>query len=665
MAAKRRKKRASRRPVHRSLAFVKSAHAEIKRQLIGASDLETFLESAGRLSLAKRKILVDQALILMRDNYVHLPLKEAMHGVDPVQRLRLVKHQLEQSTTATMGDEYSFHREMLEIFNSVRDLHTNYLLPAPFARAFAFLPFDIEEFFDNGEAHYIASHFISGFSHPDFEPGVEITAWSGVPIRRAVEAIANRHAGSNPAARHSRGVQGLTKRPLRNALPPDEMWVIIGYTDLNGDHRELRQDWLTANVPTSSGDVNADALSSAATALGVDDELDNIRRIKALLYAPKMVAEERKRRKPRLTTRRAAPGQTVPSTMKTVFRARTVDTPDGTFGHVRIFTFSVDDPEAFVEEFIRLLGLLPREGLILDVRDNGGGHIWASEGLLQTMTPYEIEPEPTQFINTSLNGRICKRHKNNPTGQIDLTPWVASIREAVETGAAYSRGFPITPMEFANKWGQQYHGPVVLITNARCYSATDIFAAGFQDHEIGTIVGVDDNTGAGGANVFTHGLLQALLQLPAPAAADSPYTDLPSGAGLRVSIRRTLRVGTRSGTPVEDLGVKPDVRHFTTRDDLLFGNRDLLAVAGKILSRKPVRRLDAEVSRTPEGQLKVKIQNEGLDRVDLYVDDRPLESAEVDGGQDTVTIDALADAEWLDLAGFKKGEYVAARKIAL
>ena len=38
---------------------------------------------------------------------------------------------------------------------------------------------------------------------------------------------------------------------------------------------------------------------------------------------------------------------------------------------------------------------------------------------------------------------------------------------------------------------------------------------------------------------------------------------------MRVSIRRTLRVGVEGGTPVEDLGVTPDVRHRMTRDDVL------------------------------------------------------------------------------------------------
>ena len=73
-----------------------------------------------------------------------------------------------------MESELSFHREKLEVFNSIRDLHTNYLLPTPFVGKFTFLPFQIEEYFENSELHYIMTHSIPGFSHPHFKPGVEI-----------------------------------------------------------------------------------------------------------------------------------------------------------------------------------------------------------------------------------------------------------------------------------------------------------------------------------------------------------------------------------------------------------------------------------------------------------------------------------------------------------
>ena len=41
---------------------------------------------------------------------------------------------------------------MSEIFHSLRDLHTNYLLPGPYRGRVAFLPFLVEEFFEDGVA---------------------------------------------------------------------------------------------------------------------------------------------------------------------------------------------------------------------------------------------------------------------------------------------------------------------------------------------------------------------------------------------------------------------------------------------------------------------------------------------------------------------------------
>ena len=68
------------------------------------------------------------------------------------------------------------------------------------------------------------------------------------------------------------------------------------------------------------------------------------------------------------------------------FRARTVDINGATYGHIHIRTFYVPDADGFVQEFIRLLEQMPESGLILDVRGNGGGNIWAAERLLQTLT---------------------------------------------------------------------------------------------------------------------------------------------------------------------------------------------------------------------------------------------------------------------------------------
>ena len=336
-----------------------------------------------------------------------------------------------------------------------------------------------------------------------------------------------------------------------------------------------------------------------------------------------------------------------------------VVTASGTFGHLRIRTFNVDDPDAFVDEFARLTELLPQEGLILDVRGNGGGHIHASEFALQTLTPRPVTPEPVQFICTPLNLAVVRQHKDNPSG-IDLGAWFRSMEQAVETGSAFSSAFPITPVDGANRRGQRYHGPVVLVTDARCYSATDIFAAGFQDHEIGPVLGVDDNTGAGGANVWTHSLLKQLLELPQPDP-ETPYETLPNGAAMRVSIRRSLRVGELAGTPVEDLGIVPDRRHELTRRDVLEDNVDLLDAAGALLEQMPKRTLRLSSSLDGGGTLTLQVTTAGIERLDVYVDCRPRASTDVTDGASTVTVTGVAGADTVRVEGYAGGELVAAR----
>ena len=268
-----------------------------------------------------------------------------------------------------------------------------------------------------------------------------------------------------------------------------------------------------------------------------------------------------------------------------------------------------------------------------------------------------------EFINTPLNLRIVRKHRTNPAG-IDLGPWFASMDQALETGSVFSGAFPITPIEGANEIGQRYSGPVVLITDARCYSATDIFAAGFQDHGIGPVLGVDDNTGAGGANVWTLGLLKQLLELPTPDP-NTPYQDLPGGAGMRVAIRRTLRVGPRAGTPVEDLGVKPDVRHRMTADDILQGNVDLLEHAGQLLAASPVRKLAVTATSGAGGTLSVQIQSANLDRADIFVDDRPRSTVDLTGPTTNVTIAGVPGAATMRVDGYSNGTLAAARTVSV
>lgn len=615
-------------------------------------ELETFRtqQEDVELGVAERRLVVDQALLLIEQNYVHLPHKVAMHAINPVQRLRLLRARLAAAAAAagggtgagtgtggtqseTLPPAATFHAEMSEIFHSMRDLHTNYLLPPPFAGQVAFLPFLVEEFHTDDGPRYLVTKVMQGApTDAGFGRGVLVTAWNGVPIQRAVEVAAARYAGSNASARHARGVESLTVRPLRMHRYPDEDWVVVGFERPDGTAGQFRQPWLVApNLPPAvpEGAAGAGDVDRDRTLIGLDLEQDEANRARKLLFAPGIAVSELDAD---ADAPPAAPDE-VPTVLPGVFRARRVGVGGVEYGHLRIFTFSVQDPAGFVAEFVRLVQALPATGLILDVRGNGGGHIWAAELTLQTLTPVTITPEPTQFINTPLNAELCRQHAQGQGG-IDLGVWLPSIELSVETGAPHSNAYPITPPDLANAIGQKYFGPVVLVTDARCYSATDIFAAGFQDHGIGTVLGVDANTGAGGANVWTHGLLSQLVQ--DRDGVRSPFQPLPAGVDMRVSIRRTLRVGRSAGTPVEDLGVRPDVRHRLTRADVAGANEDLMAEAARLLAGRPVRRLDVATQARGSDVTELTLTTTGLDRVDVYLDGRPVLTRDVSDDAPTV-----------------------------
>jgi hypothetical protein len=54
---------------------------------------------------------------------------------------------------------------MSEIFHSVRDPHTNYLLPSLLTGKVAFRSFRVKDFFDDlGGSHYVVSRVAQGFS---------------------------------------------------------------------------------------------------------------------------------------------------------------------------------------------------------------------------------------------------------------------------------------------------------------------------------------------------------------------------------------------------------------------------------------------------------------------------------------------------------------------
>jgi hypothetical protein len=639
--------------------FIGRSHPAVRATLRRSVPLPVFLSRIrSRLKTGERRRLVQQALVLLDGFYVHLPQKRAMYAVDPVGRLRLLLDRVRQFT-----DDIALYRELIDIFTSLRDFHTRFELPPPFDAAVAYLPFMIEECYPrpDGPRRYLVSSLIPGFRHPDLVAGVEVTHWNGIPIERAVDLQAANNSGSNPAAHHARGLNRLTVRPMLRSLPPDEEWVIVGYRTERGAAREYRAEWLVLKLENPTAAL---AISAQMTELGFDSETDAIRSAKKLLFAPHVVAAEKNMERKRKGKKKktAVRSKDLASELPDVFEARKVSAKSREFGYLRIRTF-VKNPASLVSEFLRLIELLPQNGLIIDVRDNGGGQISAAEQLLQMLTPRAITPEGAQFISTELTRRLCALNAPSKTVPgVDLSPWLSSLKQAPETGATFSGIHPISDPDVCNLIGQRYYGPVVLITNALCYSATDIFTAGFRDHGIGTILGTDGNTGAGGANPFDHSLIRTLFSRARKQVSDSPIEKLPDGCAFHIAIRRTLRVGAHAGALLEDLGIAPDTRYWMTKNDLLDHNTDLITEAVRLLEEQPCYALAADPLAPSATELSVTTRN--IARLDVLLDGCPLYSGPVKDGTNAVPLGRrMRGQSRLELRAYRGAKLVAARKL--
>ena len=693
--------------------------------------LPEFLGTVSALTRDERLVLVDQAQVMIDQTYVHLPLKRAMHAIDPVQRLRLLRQRIDNY------EERAFHDEMISIFVHLRDLHTNYVLPEPFRNRVAFLPFEIEECFAPATAgeepvpQYLITQVSGTATDPGFAPGAVVTHWNGTPIGRAIDLNAEREAGSNLDARHLGGLRAMTNRWLGMSLPPDEEWVVLRYLPAKGaaSPRDARFEWqVFMPEPGPSGGGGAVPGADRAVAadperlrLGIDAKAEMQRRVRKLLFAPAAVAVEqrmvalgagapaaarafhalvlgadrasvaaltararsgtpprkvevaRSRRRnaelPKAGTGDEAATLAAGAMLEGVDLSTTSIMPDvikefgkisnakGTFGYIRIVTFSIagGDVRGFIEEIVRIMTLLPQDGLIIDVRGNGGGYIAAGEGLLQTMTPLTIEPERFHLINTPLVQKMCEQGG-------ELETWRESVADAVQSATTFSKGFPLTTHEFCNSIGQIYQGPVVLIIDAGCYSTTDIFSAGFQDHSIGKIIGTSGHTGAGGANVWEHADLEQ--SLPSDV---SPFRPLPQGASFRVAIRRSTRVGARSGDPVEDYGVVPDLPLYRmTRNDVLAHNQDLIAYACDVLAAMPRQHMRVTKQSRAGAEVKLTVRTAGIDRFDTLLGARPIQTLDVNDGEVTIALTAPAGNAGqaaIELRGFRSGALVASTRL--
>jgi len=226
---------------------------DIHNSLNLAVSLKTFRKRSSNLSKDDKLLLLRQARVLIEQVYVHKVLKRSMYAVNPIQRIDKMINDIQYNLNEVFDDDNRFHYELLQIFSSLRDLHTKYYLPHPYSNRFAFLPFLIEEYFDSQEDEnpkFIVSRTFKTIAHKGkFKEEVQVLLWNNIPIERVVELNAIAQSGSNLDAQRTRSIDTLTIRSLGSTLPPDENAVTLTCKDKEGKIFQVNYEWLVSYYP--------------------------------------------------------------------------------------------------------------------------------------------------------------------------------------------------------------------------------------------------------------------------------------------------------------------------------------------------------------------------------------------------------------------------------
>lgn len=578
-----------------------------------------------RLLLEEHRAILANSGRLLSNFYVHQRFKRQEGKLDPASALAQIESEVE-----TLSGEF-FHLLVRNVFVQQADAHTYYGLPEPYRDALAFLPFPSKHYVDlKGTLPFVGAKQMMGFHHSDFEVGAEVVTWSGIDVGESVEASARSEGKGNAGAFLANGLTRMCVRPLTFALRPQLLLEQVGYVPLDGgERREIVLPWGVGRGLNAIGVFQTGAATiayaRAQTAAGSQ----------IVWNTEKCIVEKN-----------AAIDMAIDSKIPELFEFQT---PEGRIrsgflrpehlvgggqrkrlGYLRIKGFGKDDAEIsqegeICEEFARLLRLMMERaphGLVLNIRGNSGGNVKAAEGMLQMLTPIEIVPARfhwrwNEALKTTLKkakvskagfGDLSDADNATLDGLVEFTDWLDDLEAPVGSLPEFlSSGKPVTDVGFANETGQIYQGPVVLLIDAFTYSAANIFAAGFQDHQIGTIVGVTEATGGGWATRWKYLQFNPVVS----EGAEVELSPLPEGVTMAVALQRPTRVLKNKGVAVEDVGVKADPVFAPPSREVLEGGADLIEKTCELLWPMSVYRLEMTRAAVVDGGLQLTVRQDG------------------------------------------------------
>ncbi len=246
-------------------------------------------------------------------------------------------------------------------------------------------------------------------------------------------------------------------------------------------------------------------------------------------------------------------------------RSRSSRLLDRNIGYVRI---PVMDDRLVEPLAAKIKSFRETRGLIIDVRDNGGGTYGVMRGIYGFFVPDNAGPHVTNIAAYRLGTEFAKDHiEYRPTYRADWGGWDDRERAAIRRAAASFKPEWLPPEGKFSEWHYMilsrersgrsdpdtdyffYDKPVVILSNAGSFSAADGFLNAFAELPQVTIVGEPSGGGSGATRQFQLPRSRLLVSLSSMASF-RPNGKLFDGNGIDV-----------------DVAVKPKVEDFTTDAD--------------------------------------------------------------------------------------------------
>ncbi|WP_440056329.1 S41 family peptidase (plasmid) [Pseudoalteromonas sp. T1lg65] len=571
----------------------------------------------------QKALVAEQAKLILDGLYVHKYAKNLYYGVSPTGHLDPVK---EINTLINKMGSLSteqFHKKIQAIFLSQRDLHLNYNYPAQLARYSSFIPMELAQTTDsNGNKEVRVSDVWSNFAvlTPDIANvtlGDKVLSYDGVDINTVVRNNYNAGAGANPDGGFVRALKTLHEKSHVSIDVPekDEVTMVLESHE-TGEQYQITLPWLVFNFAPTAAQNQASAVSAQipehASALLKDLNFDSVDNA---LTQSNNLSLERLQQLESLADIDDNFALAANSTPEPTVTWNKVEVDGKKVGYLRIASFS---PRAGRNTAIGSiidaldLHLADTDALVVDVRDNPGGDIIYADFLLQLFTAKPVTPSHARFTNTELNQNLLN------TGLM-TSQWQEVLSDAAGTNSQYTKITNYLPNSYANVLGQAYYKPVGVWSNAKTYSAGDLFTCGMQDNGIAKVYGQHKRTGAGGANVMNHNVFVQNV--------GAPFEALPYGQGMRVSWRQSVRTGHHINSLIEDYGCVADHVVSYNLEDILNGDQeDFTTIARSLLKQRTnpssVSFKQAKFAPT-DGTFTLTVKNTEL--IDVYINDQKVE----------------------------------------